>query len=367
MLASYVDLKMFAGCESCGCNTDYAVGGTCDQKSGQCKCLRGVIGQNCDHCPNHWVLVVNETRTRRPDWKMPFTYDEGCFPCPSCVSDLLEVTDMLNSTLAPVSSEFRGKEAEFFALRRLKYIEGEADRLTPEIELLNPEEGSKRLEPLEEQVSDHQQSAKGLNVEYKMNRMKDMKEEAKQLEEKGRKAVTDMSVVSDDLSRVVSDMRVIADGLGSGVTPEQLNTSIGLGNRWLSEIKLYDFSEQRNKALEHQAASAELVQRVGDFAAPVEAFKDEVAQVDGKISSLGEKLADLKNNSQRTDEMVREAKAMNFRNTEPPAVVKTSRITALIEASKANNQMGTQLNNEADEHLQTATENFARLQDLQVW
>ncbi len=32
-------------------------------------------------------------------------------------------------------------------------------------------------------------------------------------------------------------MRVISDGLGSGVTPEQLQTSIKLGNQWLEDIK----------------------------------------------------------------------------------------------------------------------------------
>ena len=66
----------FIGCESCGCNTEFAVGGTCDPITGQCACLEGVIGQNCDHCPDHWVLVVNETRTVKPEWKRPFNYDE---------------------------------------------------------------------------------------------------------------------------------------------------------------------------------------------------------------------------------------------------------------------------------------------------
>ena len=33
------------------------MGGTCDQETGQCQCLEGVIGQNCDHCPHRWVLI----------------------------------------------------------------------------------------------------------------------------------------------------------------------------------------------------------------------------------------------------------------------------------------------------------------------
>ena len=56
-------LGFFLGCEKCGCNTDYAVGSGCNQETGQCTCLDGVVGQNCDRCPKDWVLVVNETRT----------------------------------------------------------------------------------------------------------------------------------------------------------------------------------------------------------------------------------------------------------------------------------------------------------------
>ena len=55
--------SLIVGCESCGCNVDFAIGGTCSQETGQCVCLPGVIGQNCSHCPMDWVLVTNETRT----------------------------------------------------------------------------------------------------------------------------------------------------------------------------------------------------------------------------------------------------------------------------------------------------------------
>ena len=73
------------GCESCGCNTDFAVGGTCDQETGQCECLPGVVGQNCNRCPEGWVLVVNDTRAVKPEWKTFFEYEEGCFQCSDCV------------------------------------------------------------------------------------------------------------------------------------------------------------------------------------------------------------------------------------------------------------------------------------------
>ena len=68
-------------------------------------------------------------------------------------------------------------------------------RLEPEIDLLNPQEGSRRLEPLEQQVSDHQNLAKSLNVEYKHSLMNDLNEDAQKLDEKGEKAVDEMEKV----------------------------------------------------------------------------------------------------------------------------------------------------------------------------
>ena len=56
---------------------------------------------------------------------------------------------------------------------------------------------------------------------------------------------------------------------------------------------------------------------------------------------------------------------MNFRNSDPPAAYKTNRISGLLEASKANIEMGSNLVNEADELVQTAAENFERLRDMQ--
>ena len=44
-----------------------------------------------------------------------------------------------------------------------------------------------------------------------------------------------------------NEMRKIADGLGSGVSPDQIRSSIELGTNWLQEIKdigkltIYDF------------------------------------------------------------------------------------------------------------------------------
>ena len=81
---------------------DYAIGSTCDQETGNCECLPGVIGQNCEHCPENWVLVINDKRAIKPEWKKPFPYEEGCFECSTCVSDLMGTANQLSDSLAPV-------------------------------------------------------------------------------------------------------------------------------------------------------------------------------------------------------------------------------------------------------------------------
>ena len=110
--------------------------------------------------------------------------------------------------------------------------------------------------------------------------------------------------VGGEIAQVTGDMRVIADGLGSGVTPEQIQTSIELGQQWLDEIKKHDFDTERDLANEKQQAALGLVESVKNFAAPVEEFKANVSGVNDIIVDLKEKLSDLKNNSENTMRMV---------------------------------------------------------------
>ena len=71
------------------------------------------------------MLVVNDTRPERPEWKRPFSYDEGCFPCSSCVADVIMLSDELNTTLTPVMQEFLGVNASYLQYQRLNNIKVE--------------------------------------------------------------------------------------------------------------------------------------------------------------------------------------------------------------------------------------------------
>jgi len=70
------------------------------------------------------------------------------------------------------------------------------------------------------------------------------------------------------------------------------------------------------------------------FAAPAEVFESRVGDVRLDITDLKEKLDDLKNNSDKTADMIRRTEVMNFRNSDPPAAYKTSRISALQSAAR---------------------------------
>lgn len=59
--------------------------------------------------------------------------------------------------------------------------------------------------------------------------------------------------------------------------------------------------------------------------------------------------------------MFRVASALNFRNAEPQASYKIGRIKEMVSASEANNQLGTDLNREADKSSDDAIKAFSNL------
>ena len=56
------------------------------------------------------------------------------------------LSDQLNTTLTPVMEEFLGVNASYLAYQRLNNIKDEVKELRPEVQLLNPQEGARRLQ-----------------------------------------------------------------------------------------------------------------------------------------------------------------------------------------------------------------------------
>jgi laminin alpha 3/5 len=91
---------------ACNCAEKYSYGAVCDQKSGQCQCLPGVVGEKCDSCPHRWVFI-------------PKT---GCRECGPCVHVLLDDTDQLALLIDPLRDEMQDTSSSVFAYRRLTHV-----------------------------------------------------------------------------------------------------------------------------------------------------------------------------------------------------------------------------------------------------
>ena len=343
------------GCESCGCNIEFAVGGGCNQVTGQCECLPGVVGQNCDRCPPNWVLIMNETRTTIPEWKMPFNYDEGCFPCSSCVGDLMEETSIIIGSLQPIMEEFKETEKSYYAFKRLAFIGNEIDRLKPEIALLDPAEGNRRIRPLEDKVNNLHWTSKSLNVDFKQKLMTDLSKQAVDVAVDGSNAVAEMGEVGVKIMAVIKDVKDVSEYLGEGApTKELLDTSIKTGRDLLAAMQVRNFSPSREKAVEEKEISRKLVDRVKSWSTPVNVFKENVKITNDKLVTFEADLNDLHNQSRTADRMATEAQQGNFRNSAPRAQAKIARINQLNEESRRKDEAGRRMITEAEEFINTA-------------
>ena len=352
------------GCQSCGCNTDFAIGGGCNQLDGQCECLPGVVGQNCDSCPPNWILIMNETRTFIPEWKMPFGYDEGCFPCSSCVGDLMDTTNAIINALSPIMEEFKETEKSYYAYRRLTFISNEIDRLKPEIALLDPDEGNRRLRPLELVVATLQMASKSLNVDFKAELMRNLSHQAEELSVYGSNVVAEMGEVGIKIMEVIKDVNDVSEYLGEGApNSELLKTSIKKGNEFLDLMKKKDFSEAREAAVqERDLARAEVV-RARDWSSEFNQLKDSVDATEAELERVDTNLDDLKNQTTTAFSLATEAKQGNFRNTAPKAQTKVARIEQLNTESAKKNTAGQDLVTQAEDLIADAKTSFDDLRN----
>ena len=131
----------------------------------------------------------------------------------------MNATTLMKDSFEPIKKEFEGVESSVFANRRLKYLDREIEKKMPEMELLNPEERIRRLQPLENQLTEQQKRINSLNVDYRLNNMDELKEQGTELAEMADVTVADMTKINTDLKEITDDMKIIAHGLGYGLSP----------------------------------------------------------------------------------------------------------------------------------------------------
>ena len=290
---------------------------------------------------------------------MPFGYDEGCFPCSSCVADLMNTTNTIVNELSPIMEEFKETEKSFYAFRRLNFIGSEIDRLKPEIALLDPAEGNRRIRPLEEDVNNLHLNSKSLNVDFKLDLMRNLSKQAEELSVYGSNVVAEMGEVGVKIMEVIKDVNDVSEYLGEG-TPnkELLDTSIKTGRQLLASMQDKNFSPAREKVVEERDLARTLVARVKVWSSPVEEFKTNVADANMKLETFEDSLDDLHNHTVTADLMAMEAQQGNFRNTAPKAQGKVARINQLNDESRKKSAAGSNMVTEAEEFITMAKDSF---------
>lgn len=147
--------------------------------TGQCECLPGVVGKNCDHCPHRWVLIQ----------------DTGCNKCDICHHALLDVTDALQKELDPVIEDFDSVAGGYFTSQKLNYLNEMADNLQPEVGALDPK--GVNLNPVNSEIEALEMEAKNYD-----RRLGYAQKNADELAESATKLVGDAANVTNDCMTV---------------------------------------------------------------------------------------------------------------------------------------------------------------------
>ena len=82
----------------------------------------------------------------------------------------------------------------------------------------------------------------------------------------------------------------------------------------------------------------QLVQDVKDYFEPVESIKANVTVEEERMAEMNGKLDDLKQYSQTSTDKLRDAKMLNFQNSDPAVSFKAAKIREQMGASEANNR-----------------------------
>ena len=277
---------------------------------------------------------MSETRTNIPEWKIPFDYEEGCFPCSSCVVDLMDSLNEVIEDLAPIMEEFKETETSYFAYKRLNFIDKEIDQQILGIALLDPVKANRRIKPLADKINSLLLKSNSLNVDFKLNLMKELTEQSNELSVDGSNAVAEMGEVGVKIMKVIEDVNSVSKYLAEGApTKELLDTSIKKGRELLAAMQGYNFSPVREKVVAERELARTLDNKIKEWATPFNKFKDTVNETLNSLAAFESNIDDLHNQTITADIMASEAIAGNWRTT-PQAQTKITRINQLNEDAK---------------------------------
>ena len=126
-------------------------------------------------------------------------------------------------------------------------------------------------------------------------------------------------------------------------------------------MKAIDFSGDRAMANEKLQIAMQLTQDVKEYFKDVDDMGGKVDIENLRMTELDDKLDDLKQNSQDSIEKLRDAKMLNFQNSDPAVSFKATKIREQMMASEANNRLGNDLNREANGFLREARDAYTNI------
>ena len=105
-------------------------------------------------------------------------------------------------------------------------------------------------------------TSKSLNLDFKLNLMAGLANQAEDLSADGSNAVAEMGAVGVKVLGVIKDVTEISEALGTGVTAQLLETSVAKGRELLASMQDRSFAQTRVKAEEERELSRALIEQV---------------------------------------------------------------------------------------------------------
>ncbi|RWS16537.1 Laminin subunit alpha-like protein [Dinothrombium tinctorium] len=242
------------GCQSCNCAEKFSEGTGCDQNTGQCKCLPGVIGEKCDSCPWRWVFIKNER----------------CLECGSCVHSLLDDTDKLPAMIDPVLEELQVVSSSVFAIRRLVKVNETIDEFRKRIDNLIQQPSNVDLSNVlanllvvEAQADKAQYSAESSMRQGEKNAMK-----AIETIREASEVLKAINNATEELRIVINELKRLETTVVHTQAAQDLENKLREAERVYQQMNGTDISAHITQGEEEKSSAEMLVKKVEDFKSP---------------------------------------------------------------------------------------------------
>ncbi|KAL5291286.1 epi-1 family protein [Megaselia abdita] len=283
------------GCTPCLCNKGYSRGFGCNPNNGQCECLPGVVGEKCDACPHRWVLVK----------------DEGCSECNVCHHALLDVTDNLRREIDPVVDEFKSTAMAFYTSQKLNFIEESADKLTPEVNALDPQ--GVNLNPGKEAVNKLESETKKIlkSTQYNEENASDNRKKSNYLLDNTTVVLELSHKTTQNVDEAIKSVENLEKSFEKA-HGSKIEGVLAEGNRHLDEMMKYVIDTSDSTAAVNKANEA--YDRILELVEPLNQQKKHLDELTNDIGDFSDKLEDIHNNTEKVFKNLFDVQQLNAKN-----------------------------------------------------